>query len=350
MKLELRLVTVATLGARDARRSWPERHCLLLRLTDAEGRSGVGEASPLPGYSRETLDDVQHGLRRVSVPRLASLLELDWSWATLSSVGELAANHLPSARMALETAALDLWGQRTQTAAPALLGAEVAATRHLAQLLGPASSPTLLHDARAALDVGYGCLKVKLGAPGALAAELAGLVALREHVGPHVSLRVDANGAWGAAELSHASAALRTLAIELFEEPGAALPAGLPLALDESLQGASLEAAADALHRQKPRALVLKPMALGGLSHCFELARRARALGAEAVVSHCFDGPFAWRATAALALALPQGLAHGLAPHAGLEGWHARPLPIERAVLHGWTEPGLGTPAEHDWT
>jgi hypothetical protein len=59
------------------------------------------------------------------------------------------------------------------------------------------------------------------------------------------------------------------------------------------------------------------------------------------VISHCFEGPLAFRAAAALALALPSGLAHGLAPHAGVAG---AALPVQAGSLHAWSEPGLGEP------
>ena len=35
-----------------------QRQGLIVRVTDAEGRCGYGEAAPLPGFSDETLVDV----------------------------------------------------------------------------------------------------------------------------------------------------------------------------------------------------------------------------------------------------------------------------------------------------
>ena len=86
-------------------------------------------------------------------------------------------------------------------------------------------------------------------------------------------------------------------------------------------------------------------MVLGGLSHCLELGRRARALNLGVVVSHSFDGPVALAAAAALALALPAGIAQGLAPHAGLSAWPPIPLPIVGAKLQAWSGAGLGPAA-----
>ncbi|HYP89710.1 MAG TPA: enolase C-terminal domain-like protein, partial [Polyangiaceae bacterium] len=199
---------------------------------------------------------------------------------------------------------------------------------------------------RRAVDAGFRHLKLKLGEPGKLRDEVNGVVALREQVGSSIGLRLDANGAWSTAELEQAWPSLAPLDIELFEEPGET-SAPLPLALDESLQGLTEAQVDELLRRRRPRALVLKPTALGGLAHCQRLAALARGRGAGVVMSHCFDGPFAWRATAALALALGGGSAHGLAPHAALSGWQPAPLPVVHGWLKTWTEPGLGSPAEH---
>jgi L-alanine-DL-glutamate epimerase-like enolase superfamily enzyme len=352
MKLERRRVSVRTPRAQDARRTWPERESLLLRLTDAAGHHGVGEASPLPDYSPDRLDDIEPALAALDMPEVEAALAQPTTRAALAAVASLLPRHLPSARMALETAALDLLGQRHRQSAPLLLGAETSARRPLAQLLGAASSPTLQADAERALQAGFRHLKLKLGAPGQLPRELAGVQALRERHGESVVLRLDANGALSATEIEQAWRSLSGLGIELFEEPGRmpdALLGTLPLGLDESLQGLDESAVAELVQRTQARYVVLKPMALGGLVHCWRLADIARALGVLPVLSHCFDGPYAWRAAAALALALPAGPAHGLSPHAGLDAWRLRPLPVSDGFLELWPELGLGAPAEPDF-
>lgn len=348
MKLELRRVTVRTPRAQDARRSWPKRESLLLRLTDDSGVSGAGEASPLPGYSPEPLDAVQAALSKLEPAKLAAALAEPSPLAALSALSTLVSDSLPSGRMALETAGLDLLARRHGVSAPALLGAD-GSSRPLAQLLGPASATSLLAEAEAALQAGFAHLKLKLGAPGQLAAELAGVRALREQLPGAVTLRLDANGSLPTTDVTQAWQSLAALDVEWFEEPGQLpedLVGALPLALDESLQGLDASAVRARAARLRARCLVLKPTALGGLAHCWRLAELARTLGLQVVVSHTFDGPFAWRAAAALALALPSGSAHGLAPHAGLDAWQLTSLPVVRGSLEAWSEPGLGLPTE----
>jgi L-alanine-DL-glutamate epimerase-like enolase superfamily enzyme len=348
MKLELRRVTVPSPGARDARRNWPERERLLLRLCDSQGAFGLGEASPLPGYSRDALADVEAALRGLDAAALERQLADGTSAAVeaLRSVGRLVSDQVPAARMGLETAALDLLSRRAGVSAPTWLGAPEGAALRLAALIGPAAEPELLERARGALTQGYTHLKIKVGAAGLLREELAAIAALRDAVGAHVSLRLDANGAWSAIELRSAWQTLRSCGLELFEEPGELpeeLLGELPLALDESLQGLTAARVGEALDRTRARAVVLKPTALGGLAHCLELAQLAATARVGIAISHCFEGSLAFRAAAAFALTLPAGLAAGLGPHAGLPA-HAVAALVQAGTLHAWSEPGLGEP------
>jgi L-Ala-D/L-Glu epimerase len=354
MKLELRRVSISGSGALDARRSLSQRESLLLRITDANGGIGVGEASPLPEYSRDLLDDVEQALRAVPMDALEAALEQVPARAALRAASSLVGFELPSARMALETAALDLLGSKQGLPAPVLLGGQADAQRPLSLLLGPVlerderagdAEQRVAKSITASMALGFRHFKLKLGAKDALARELSTLVVLRRRFGSSISLRLDANGLLSAADLTSAWETLEPLSIELFEEPGQvpeALTTRLPLALDESLQGLSENEVEAEIRKRKPRALVLKPTALGGIDHCWRLAERARDHGVDVVISHCFDGPLAFRACAALALALPRGLAHGLSPHSLLSAWQVEDPAPKGATLQAWREPGLG--------
>lgn len=347
MKLELRRHTVPSPRATNARQRWPERQSLLLRISDAQGHAGVGEASPLPGYSPDSLDHVERALQGISADELARALDAGAIHAVLSAAGELVPASLPSARMALETAALDFVGQRERTAAPVLLGAAPAAERPVAELVGSPLDVAFGSACERAVELGFRQLKVKLGVPGELDAELLALQAAAARLGKAARFRVDANRTLELAQVERAWATLEALDVELFEEPGAlgpSLPLTLPLALDESLQGLDLTSTFKRLEETRARFAVLKPTALGGVEHCWQVATGVRATGVRAIVSHCFDGPLAFRAAAALALALAPETAHGLAPHAGLDGWPHAALPFERGWLKAWTTPGLGLP------
>ncbi len=352
MKLSLRRFSGSTNRgagrAQNARRAWPSRSGLLVELRAGSSR-GLGEASPLPGYSSDTLAEAETALGSLDMYALERAVDVEDIGEALKSVADLLPRGQPASRMALETAALDLRGQQRGVSAPALLGADPGEARALAWLVD-APGTLMLEAVRSAQRAGYGHFKIKMGGAGHLEAELTRVRELRHALGAGPRLRLDANQGWSEALATEACNRLEALDIEFIEEPCSRLARRLAtriaVALDESLRDVApgdLEALAS---MSGAGVVVLKPMVLGGLSHCLELGRLALALDLGVVVSHSFDGPVALAAAAALALALPDSLAHGLAPHPGLAAWPAVPLPIVGAKLRVWSAPGVGPAAE----
>ncbi len=344
LQLSIRRFSSGSLGAQNARRAWASRSGLLLEL-QAGSLRGLGEAAPLPGYSTDTLDGAETALRALDTRALERALDIEETKEALKCVAALLPQTQPAARMALETAALDLRGQQSRLSAPAILGADLSAARPLAWLAG-APDAQALETIRGAQRAGYRHFKLKLGRAGQFDAEIAGVRALRRALGAGPRLRLDANHGWSEAQAGFAATLLEALNIEFVEEPSPRLTrhpsASIPVALDESLRGLDPSDLEPLAMRSGACFVVLKPMVLGGLSHCIELAQHAAALNLGIVVSHSFDGPVALIASAALALALPTGIAQGLAPHAGLAAWPRIALPIANATLQTWNAPGLG--------
>jgi o-succinylbenzoate synthase len=315
----------------------------------AESIRGLGEAAPLPGYSTDTLDGTEAALRALDPNALERALDIKETEEALRSVVDLLPQTQPAARMGLETAALDLRGQQHHLSAPTLLGANSRAIRPLAWLAG-APDAQALDKIRGAQRAGYRHFKLKLGRVGQFDAEIAGVRALRRALGAGPGLRLDANHGWSEAQARSAARQLAAQDIEFIEEPCPTLTldrgASIPVALDESLRGLDPHDLESLAVRSGASYVVLKPMVLGGLSRCIELARHAAALNLGVVISHSFDGPVALVAAAALALALPTRIAQGLAPHPGLAAWPHIPLPIKDATLQVWRSPGLGLASE----
>jgi o-succinylbenzoate synthase len=302
------------------------RQGLLLRLFDQDERLGQGEASPLIGYSTDSLGECREQLDRLcqSLP-----LRIEDEMLTGPGAGEAMLRGLvplpvsaPAARFALETALLDLLGKRRSASVSALLGP--VAQRRLSVLL-QGDEATMMRAAREAVGRGVGTVKLKIGRD--FPRELAFLQRLRQELGEGIAIRLDANGSFSVADAAGRLAALSPLRPELIEEPvataelagwAAQCQSPVPLALDESLQrGDGL--AADLLARGACQALVLKPMALGGFLRCLDLARLAARYQAGVIVTHLFDGPVGLAAAAELALALPgRVLPCGLSRHPAL--------------------------------
>lgn len=332
-----------------------ERHGWSFEVGNDAGWVGRGEASPLPGYSPDTLAEVEAALRdwtptaeiaKSAVPAPpAPPAPAAAVGAVESAVAGIAS---PAARFAAETALFDLMAQLAgqplhRWLAPAAMGASVP----LGALL-----PDLAPDAGAAFATawfarGGRALKRKLG--GDVAREVALLAAVRQ-AAPELALRVDANRGLRVDVAPAVCAKLAALGVACIEEP--VPPAALlgmerlplAIALDESLQDVD---AGDVIDRVAARhtlaAVVLKPTALGGLLRCRALAAHAARHGATAIVTHTFDGPVAMAAAAELALALPDVAVAGLAPHDALAVYPAESgAALGDTVVASHGLPGLG--------
>jgi o-succinylbenzoate synthase len=333
-------------GASNASMAWRQRRGLLLELCDREGRIGQGEASPLPGFSSDTLVEARADLLGVDWAALPDLAPGDGLLDDVEEALSAAGLNAPTACFAVETALLDLAGQAAGLPVHALLaatrpGAGADGSRPSAVPLAALLARDLLASAAERVGEGYGCLKVKVGR-----------AALRAEVGDGVLLRADANGSLDAEMAPGWLQAAADLGLEFVEEPlpparlRELLPSPVPIAIDESLEaGSGPSGLAAALEAGAYRYVVLKPAYHGGSLRCLRLAAEAHSLGALPVVSHLLGGPVALAAAAELALALPPGPAAGLTPHAGLSIWPALDLPAYgRAEILPHDGPGLGLP------
>lgn len=273
------------------------RRGLVLSLS-LDGVVAVGEASPLPGRSRESLEDVVAALRSLG-PRL----EID-----LARPMDAVDRALPaSLRFALEIAASRL--------AHALRGGPTPTPAVETQVLGDD-----LGSIEAELDAlsrGARSFKLKIRS----AKDVDRVIALRQRA-PDARLRVDANRAFARAR-DVPWDALRTARIEWIEEPtpDAATLDGtpVPIALDESIED-DRERALEAVHAGRVAAIVLKPTLLGA-REVLGIAEIARARGVHTIVSHAFESEVGLLAALELAAKIAPGECHGLGRWAGIESF-----------------------------
>ncbi len=301
---------------------------LALRCDDE--RTGLGEASPLPHFSEEHLEDVEAELVRIVTFDAELPTSPAECRAWIEHVSAPFHVHVASARFAFEGALVDLLAQHFGIPAASLLaqmtnsgspGRELEVSR----LLPTTDLPRLLGAARVAWARGYRTLKLKLGPIESFESDAKTLEALHEQLPPTVKIRLDPNGSWPLSALPRLLERLSRFSPELIEEPaeGSKLLAldtsPVPLALDESLRTAGLlDQLAPHLTRLDIRAVVVKP-ALLGLLTALDLAVKAKSLGLDVIVTHLFDGPVGHATAVSLAQAVGTTTrAHGLAPHPGL--------------------------------
>jgi o-succinylbenzoate synthase len=289
------------------------REGALIQLTADDSSVGWGEAAPLPGFSPESLEDTIERLRAIAPEMVDREVPANLPIPDNSPLPELV--HLPpSARFGLEVAILNLRATSRQETLPDLLADRPAKTVCTNGLLS-SSIEKMLTEAFSMREAGYQAVKLKVGRRKVYEdAELVRRV--RDVLGDGVSLRLDANRAWGFGEALEFARGISGVRVAYVEEPLAqpwrmaelGREWDLPLALDESLVGMAPE---DLELHPYARAVVLKPTLLGGVSRAWDLAERAAGLGMAAVVSSSYEGGVGIGALVGLAAAVgevPVGL------------------------------------------
>lgn len=322
---------------------------MILELEAQTGLVGQGEAAPLPGYSVESLDEVEASLVSLRFSRpLDDAFARDAKEAVARSMAEFDGLP-PSAAFAVEMALFDLLGHHHRASVADLLNAASSVEMGAATLVPRLSPDDLRTFVRRAAQKGTRTFKLKVGASG-LEEDLAFARLLRETAGPYARIRLDANQSIAPQDVGAWLDRSFGLDPEFFEEPTsiegleALEESPVPLALDESLRepGRALRL----LDQSWLRAIVLKPMVLGGLLPSLEIANIVRGQGLDVVVSHLFDGPVAHAATTCLALAVASDeVDAGLGLHDALRVWPEHLYAhIDGAIVRRPDAFGLGLP------
>lgn len=304
---------------------------------------GLGEATPLPGWT-EPIEECADALERAS----AAIESGDLAGAIEVIEDTSAARH--GVTLAIADA------QAIERATP--LYQHLCASGRVARVpanatVGDGSPEETARAASDAVDRGFSCCKLKVGVR-SVEEDVERLSRVRDVVGPDVELRADANGAWTFEEAEHAIEAFADLEVSLVEQP---LPAGaleghaelrgrgVDVALDEGLLAHGIDTIAEA---DAADAVVLKPMALGGVDVARELAAWADQLGLYAIVTTTIDAVVARTAAVHLAASIPDVPACGIATADLLETDIGRdPVLFENGAAVVPQAKGLGISESH---
>jgi o-succinylbenzoate synthase len=323
------------------------REGFLITVARGDGAVGVGEATPLPGWteSHEACGAALDGLSDLDDGRTAR--------------DALDPEATPAARHGVSLAVADAAARRRDRRLADLLADEAVVNATPADAVpvnatvGDGAPEATAAEARRAVEAGYDCVKLKVGARG-VDADVDRVRAVRGAVGDGVALRADANGAWDRETARRALDALAAFDLAYVEQP---LPAddldglaalrgadrgdagaGVPIAVDESVAAHGIDAVLDA---DAADAAVLKPMALGGPDRTLAAALRVGAAGVDPVVTTTIDAVVARTAAVHVAAAVPDVAACGLATGSLLDADLA-PDPCPIADGRATVPPGPG--------
>ena len=345
----------------------------------ADGLTGWGEASPLPGWSRNSLLEteaaLQGALDGIDAGGEAALRALvaglgdapharagvTGAWADLQArrSDRSLAEHLAAHAARADAAHAGPPSANAAGAGPALVPGNSVAVNALIAAPKPAEVEQAANDA---VETGFTAVKLKVGAfeP---AVDMDRVRAARAGLGPAAELRLDANGAWDEGTALDVLSRVRDCGIAYCEEPVAGLDAiaavgrrsAVPVAADESIRS---EADAAMSLDLGISTLIVKPQALGGPDVALSIAARAHEAEACVVVTSFLDSAVgvthalhvaAAVDAAALAsadAAVPSHRAHGLATAGLLATDVSKAPPVVAGVMAVPAGAGLGLAPE----
>ena len=302
---------------------------------------GWGEASPLNGLSMDFSADYGKKLRAV-LDHLEGLSIPDEH--LLDFITEHTPVDMPSVRFGIETCLLDLvnGGQRMIFDNDFFQGERKLPINGLVWMGNPEFMQRQMNEK---LKQGFNTIKMKVGAID-FDTELDLLRQLRQsYTSDELTLRVDANGAFGEDDVFEKLEELAALDIHSIEQPIKPGNVGLmnkvakeslvPIALDEELIGVNTLAEREALLSSiRPQFIVLKPSLVGGVSACKEWIKVAESLDIGWWITSMLESNVGLNAiaqfTAEYDQLLPQGLGTGQLYFNNISS----PLTIKKGHLH----------------
>jgi len=254
------------------------RHGVILRYQKNE-IDFVSEASPLPGFSAEGVDDVIQNLTSRG-KMIDAFFSGDFNKEELSRFTHSFPN-LPSLQFGVSSLGLQLLSRRNNLSFSKLFNTDPPPRQILKNaVIGDVDSKLFMQQATRYIESGFTVIKCKVTAnTGHLPESLKNLT--KTH--PTIAFRLDANQSWSVSQVHALSTQFEGLPIQYIEEPAqsssirefndTASECMLPVAADESIVRFGLQPWTTS-NTELPF-LVIKPMLLGNLIDIYETIGRS---------------------------------------------------------------------------
>ena len=298
-----------------------------------EDNTGVGEAAPLEGFSRENVKEVYYALEGFH----QAIDGENFDRKDLFSLVQIHTEGIPSARFALEMAVFDLLAQEEK--------------KPLALYLNPHATTEIAVNGISGIHMpgdGFKVIKVKVGFRN-LFDEIEHLVMLTQSFGKDILFRLDVNGAFDLPQAIRFCKEMEAFNIDYIEQP---LPAEelvdlaelsyhteIPIAVDESLTDYS--SAEKIIENQATDVFVIKPMVSGGFTESKKIINLAKEENIRIVITSSLETNIGRMACLHLAAANEITESCGLSTGALLKEDTTSPV-IENGLIQIPDIPGVG--------
>ncbi len=291
-----------------------EQRTVILEVKTATGLTGLGEAATIGGlaYSDESPESIQLTLEKYFGPILVGQ-DSKTIGGLLEQVNRAAVGNY-FAKMAVETALLDLLGQHVGLPVSELVGGRRRNSLEVIWTLASGDTAQDIEEGIRVLDANrHRHFKLKIGKRH-WRQDVDHCQTIAEHFKGAATVRVDVNQAWDYSIAKLAIPALSEAGVILAEQPlpgqdvsGAHLLRSVPgiaIMADEALRGGP-SAAFDLACHQAADVFSLKIAQAGGLFACRAVAEIAQAAGISLYGGTMLEGPIATMASAHVFTTLP---------------------------------------------
>jgi o-succinylbenzoate synthase len=300
------------------------REGILVQVRTDGGITGIGEIAPLASFGGASLSDAStvfaelaEHLSRRTIDKALELLLAErgaGGWVIGKTETEQAA--LAQVRCGLEIALLDALGQARGRSISELLSPDGYKPRTaiaVNAVIGTNATGASVDAASLAIRSGFRCVKLKVGLGGSVQEEVERVAAVREAIGPGISLRLDANEAWGFEQAVAVLSRCVPYDIQYVEQPLKATDldgmralrrqVAIPIAADEAVSDPA--SARLLLEREAADILVIKVQQAGGLRAGQQIIQEATRRGCQSVITSSLETGVGVTAALHLAAASP---------------------------------------------
>ena len=294
VKVEVVGVEVPLVGAgfKNAYITKTKQRSAVVRITDQDGKVGLGNIDPSPGYSVETIEQSLNALADTLGP--AALGQETGNIHCLTAHLDQKLDHFLDAKAAIEMAATDLIGRRHGLCVSDMLGGSVIKEASFNGWIGIVSPEEAAAEVTRWYEAGWRSTKIKIG--GDIYADRDRVAAVRRATDPNFKIRVDANAGYTVDQAIALGKMLESYNLELMEQPVAAddfeglrqvrNAVNIPIMADESITDfASL---IKIIQMGSADIVKLKVMKQGGFLKTSRMLATAEAAGLGVVIGHGF--------------------------------------------------------------
>ncbi|MCO5228323.1 MAG: hypothetical protein M9934_08565 [Thermomicrobiales bacterium] len=325
---------------------------VIVRITDADGMQGYGEASPLTFLTGETVTSTVQAIEQVLTPFLIGLEAM--SIASIHRSWEREVPGHRAAKCAIDVALHDLTARQGNLPIAAILGGRTLEVIPAYKAIGIGLPDDVTAEALSLLDLGVRSFKLKIGETPER--DLESLRSLREVVGWDCEISVDVNQGYTQHQAIDFLGKAAVYNVSYVEQP---VPANdidglkyvrsrtsIPVMADEAVF--NLRDASRLIQANAVDLIGIKLIKTAGLYHARQIAAYAEEFGVGCVVISPFETEIGVAVSAHFAATLPNtGLHHGLGSFLTSTAAQDTQLNIRGGEIAVPTGPGIGlTPSE----